>query len=296
MILYAKVTTSEILTKARTEGWALGAFNAGNLEIAKAIIEAAKIKQSPVIMETSVGEADHFGMKNFLSLVENFRQETGLTILTNFDHGPGLEECQTAIETGYNLVHFDGSELPYEENVKITKALVEQAHAKGILIEAELDKITGESKPHEEMAESVQAMNNYTDPQKAADFITQTGCDLLAVMVGNIHGVYQTPKKIDLERLRMIRQAVDKKNLPAGRQVLFSLHGGSTIGWEDIQSAIKLGVVKINVNTELRVAFRNTLENILKGSDEVAVYKIMMPVIAAVQKVVEDKIQLFKKS
>lgn len=292
------MTTSEILTKARTEGWALGAFNAGNLEIAKAIIQAAQNLQSSVIMETSAGEADHFGMKNFLSLVENFRKDSGVTILTNFDHGPGLEECQQAIEAGYNLVHFDGSKLPYEENIKITKALVEQAHqksegylggqahAKGVLIEAELDKITGESKPHEEMAESVQAINNYTDPQRAADFVTQTGCDLLAVFVGNIHGVYQTPKKLDLERLRMIRQAV-------GEKTFFSLHGGSTIVSEDIQAAIKLGVVKINVNTELRVAFRNTLENILKGSDEVAVYKIMTPVMAAVQKVVEEKIALF---
>ena len=280
------MTASEILTKARTEGWALGAFNAGNLEIAKAIVEAAKNLQSPVIMETSAGEAEHFGMKNFLSLAENFRQESGLTILTNFDHGPGLEECQQAIEAGYNLVHFDGSELLYEENVKITKALVEQAHAKGILIEAEIEKIVGESKPHEEVAESVQAMNNYTDPQKAADFITQTGCDLLAVFVGNIHGVYQTPKKLDLERLKMIRQTV-------GEKTFFSLHGGSTIMGEDIQAAIKMGVVKINVNTELRVAFRETLENILKGSDEVAVYKIMTPVMAAIQKVVEEKLALF---
>lgn len=280
------MTASEILTKAKTEGWALGAFNAGNLEIAKAIIEAAKNLQSPVIMETSAGEADHFGMKNFLGLVENFRQDLGLTILANFDHGPGLEECQLAIEAGYNLVHFDGSELPYEENVKITKALVEQAHAKGVLIEGEIEKIVGESKPHEEVAESVQAMNNYTDPQKAADFVTQTGCDLLAVFVGNIHGTYRTPKKLDLERLKMIRQAV-------GEKTFFSLHGGSTIVGEDIQAAIKLGVVKINVNTELRIAFRETLENVLRGSDEVAVYKIMTPVMAAVQKVVEEKIELF---
>jgi fructose-bisphosphate aldolase class II len=287
------MTALEILTKAKNEGWALGAFNAGNLEIAKAIVDAAKNLQSPVIMETSTGEADHFGMKNFLGIVKNFREDSGVTILTNFDHGPGLEECQTAIEAGYDLVHFDGSELPYEENVKITKALVEQAHAKGILIEAELDKITGESKPYEEMAESIQAMNNYTDPQKAADFVAQTGCDLLAVLVGNIHGVYRTPKKLDLERLNLIRQAVGGKTLPAGRQVFFSLHGGSTVGGEDIQAAIRLGVVKININTELRVAFRTTLENILKGSDEVAVYKIMTPVMAAVQKMVEEKLALF---
>jgi ketose-bisphosphate aldolase len=280
------MNSKEILVKAKNEGWALGAFNAGNIEILRGIVQAGEAKQAPFIVETSAGEASHFGMKNFLAVVENFRQETGLTILTNFDHGPGLEECQAAIGAGYNLVHFDGSDLPYEENVKITKALVEQAHPKGILIEGEIDKILGESQYHEELAESVQATANYTEPAKAADFIAQTGVDILAVFVGNIHGAYQGQKKLDLERLALIRQS-------AGSGVFFSLHGGSTIGEEDIRAAIRAGVVKINVNTELRLAYRQTLENVLRGSDEVAIYKIMPPVIAAVQKVVEEKIELF---
>ena len=278
------MTAQEILTKARSEGWALGAFNAGNIEILKAIVGAAQNQRSPVIIETSAGEAEHFGMKNFLTVVENFRQETNLPIFTNFDHGPGLEECQGAIETGYNLVHFDGSNLPYEENIKITKVLVDQAHQKGILVEGEIDKIVGESKYHEEVAESVQATGNYTEPQRAADFVGQTGVDILAVFVGNLHGTYKTPSKLDVERLKMIRQQVG---------CFFSLHGGSGLLAEDIKEVIKLGVVKININTELRLAFRQTLENVLRGSDEVAIYKIMPPVIAAVQKVVEEKIQLF---
>lgn len=278
------MTAQEILTKAKNEGWALGAFNAGNIEILKAIVGAAQNQRSSVIIETSAGEAEHFGMKNFLTVVENFRQETGLPILTNFDHGPGLEECQGAIEAGYNLVHFDGSNLPYEENIKITKALVDQAHQKGILVEGEIDKIVGESKYHEELAESVQATGNYTEPEKASDFISQAGVDILAVFVGNLHGTYKTPPKLDVERLKMIRQQVG---------CFFSLHGGSGLLAEDIKEVIKLGVVKININTELRLAFRQTLENVLRGSDEVAIYKIMPPVIAAVQKVVEEKIQLF---
>jgi fructose-bisphosphate aldolase class II len=275
--------TLEILTKAKNEGWALGAFNTGNLEITKGIVQAAQSQQAPLIMETSFGELQHFGLKNFLSVVENFRQETGLTILTNLDHGGGLEECQAAIEAGYNLVHFDGSNLPFEENIKITKALVEQAHPKGILIEAEIDKILGDSRNHEEEAESVQASGNYTDPQKAADFVSQTGCDILAVFIGNLHGTYQTPPKLDLERLKIIKDQV---------ACFFSLHGGSGLLAEDVKMAIKMGVVKVNVNTELRIAYRQTLENVLRGSDELAIYKIMPPVIAAVQKVVEEKIQL----
>lgn len=278
-----------ILRQAKNEGWGVGAFNAGNLEILQAIIQAGKVNQVPLIVETSMGEATHFGMKNFLDVVENFREETGLSIFTNFDHGPGLEECQTAIEAGYDLVHFDGSQLPYEENVKITKLLVEQAHRKGILVEGEIDRIIGDSTFHQELAESVQATASYTDPAKAADFVAQTGVDILAVLVGNIHGVYQGEKKLDLERLKMIREAV-------GEGVFFSLHGGSTISPEDIRAAIRLGVVKINVNTELRLAYRQTLENVLRGSEEVAIYKIMPPVIAAVQKVVEEKIEIFRGS
>lgn len=279
-------TAKEILTRAKNEGFALGAFNAGNVEIVKAIVQAAQSQQAPAIVETSAREADFFGQKNFLDVLDNFRQEINLPILTNFDHGPDLEECQKAIETGYSLVHFDGAELPYEENVKIAKAIVEQAHQKGILVEGEINKILGSSTPHPtEDAESIQASGNYTDPEKAADFVSQTGVDILAVFIGNLHGTYRHSPKLDLERLKLIA-----KKLPC----FLSLHGGSGLLEEDIKKAIRLGrIVKINVNTELRVAYRDTLENVLKGSEEVAIYKIMPPVIAAVQKVVEEKIQLF---
>jgi len=277
-------SAQEILEKAKNEGYALGAFNAGDLEIIQAIVQAAEGKQKPLIIETSAGEAEHFGIENFLDVVENFQQKTNLQILTNFDHGPGLEECQRVIEAGYNLIHFDGSNLPYEENVKITQALVEQAHQKGVLIEAEIDKIEGESRFSDETAESVQAIGSYTDPTKAANFVKQTGCDILSVFIGNLHGTYSTPPKLDLERLQMIHQQTS---------CFLSLHGGSGLLPEEIQKAIKLGVVKINVNTELRIAYKETLENVLKGSEEIAIYKIMPPVIAAVQKIVEEKIDLF---
>lgn len=279
------MTTLEVLAKAKNEGYALGAFNAGNMEVIKAIAQASLTQQAPLILETSAGEIEYLGMKNFLSVVDNYRQENNLQILTNLDHGPGLEECQNAIEKGYNLIHFDGSALPYEENVKITKILVEQAHAKGLLVEAEMDRIVGESKLHMEMPESIQAQNSYTDPEKAAAFVAATGCDLLAVFIGNLHGVYEQEPRLDLDRLGSIVQKVP---------CFLSLHGGSGLSAQDVQKAIEIGrIVKVNVNTELRMAYRSTLENVLRGSDEVALYKIMPPVIAAVQKVVEEKIQLF---
>lgn len=277
--------TKKILTKAQSSGVALGAFNAGNLELVKAVAAAAQSKNSSVILEVSSGEVQHFGMENFLAVVDNLRKKTGLPILTNLDHGPGLEECQAAIEAGFNLVHFDGSGLPLEENVKITKTLTEMAHPRGVLVEAEIDKIIGESIAHPKQEPgSFQAQGHYTDPVQATDFIRETGADLLAVFVGNLHGTYAGSEGLDLERLKLLA------NLPC----FLSLHGGSGVREDDIRRAIKDGlVVKINVNTELRVAFRETLENVLKGSDEVAVYKIMLPVMAAVQRVVEEKIDLF---
>lgn len=279
------IETRTILEKARKEGYALGAFNAGDLEIVKGVIQAGMEQASPLIVETSPGETKFFGPRNFDCVIENFKKETGLPILANLDHALGLEEAQEGVEAGFDLIHFDGSELPYEENVKITKMVVDQAHQKGLLVEGEIDKILGTSKPHPtEKAESLQASGSYTDPDKAAEFVSRTGVDLLAVFVGNLHGTYQEPPKLDLERLKKI----------AALPCFLSLHGGSGLLEEDVKKAIQVGrVVKINVNTELRVVYRETLENVLKGSEEVAIYKIMPPVIAAVQKVVEEKIQLF---
>lgn len=279
------LTAQKLFEKARQEGFAIGAFNAGNLEIVKAIVAAAKSQQSPVIIETSAGETEFFGPENFIDVIKNFRKQTGLPILTNLDHAPGLEEAEKGLTSGYDLINFDGSDLPYEENVKISKEVVRRAHEKGVLVEAEADKILGESRVYEEVAESVQATGTYTDPEKAVSFIEATKADTLAIFVGNLHGVYKTPPKLDFERLKLIAQ-----KLPC----FLSLHGGSGIEEEQIKQAIKIGkIVKINVNTELRMVYRETLENILKGSEEIAIYRLMPPVIAAVQKVVEEKIQLF---
>jgi tagatose 1,6-diphosphate aldolase GatY/KbaY len=157
---------------------------------------------------------------------------------------------------------------------------------RGILVEAEIDHITGSSVPQlETSVASIQKQGQYTDPETAAYFVRMTGVDILAAFVGNVHGAYKEPKTLDLDRLHQISQKT---------HCFLSLHGGSTIPAGAIKTAIKVGgIVKVNVNTELRMAFRNTLEKTLKTSDEVAVYKLMPPVIEAVQKVVEQKMKLF---
>lgn len=280
----SKVRT--IFEKARGEGFAIGAFNAANLETIKAIVAAATKLQSPVMIEASDGEVRYIGKKQLVALVRAFEQETGIPILLNLDHAPTKESVLEAIDAGFDFVHFDGSELPYEENVRITKELSDRAHEKGLLIEGEMDAIPGSSADHtKEQVKGYQDERLNTDPQKAKAFVSATGIDTFASFVGNAHGLYKGVKRIDLDRLHAIRLT-----LPA---CYLSLHGGSGIPEEDIRAAIKLGIVKINVNSELRVAYRRAFEASLASTSDVAIYKLMPPVIGAVQQVVEAKIQLF---
>lgn len=274
-----------LLQKARREGLAVGAFNAANIETLKAIIGAAKKLKSPVIIEASHGEVEYIGGENLVDLVKNAREEVNFPIYANLDHAPTVNDALKGIRLGFDLVHYDGSSLSFEENLKNTHRVVEVAHRKGVLVEAEIDHIQGSSAPHfqQDVAEA-QKGGEYTDPDQAAEFIKKTGADTLAAFIGNVHGVYRNPPQLDLDRLEKIAQKT---------HCFLSLHGGSGIPDDQVKQAIMLGIVKVNVNTELRIAYRQATEKALKDSDEVAIYKIMPPVIAAVQKVVETKIRLF---
>lgn len=272
--------------RAKREGFAIGAFNAANLETIKAIVQAGVSQKSPVIIEASDGEVSFIGKKQLVALVRIFEQESGIPILLNLDHAPTKTSVLDAIAAGFDYVHFDGSKLPYDENVRITKELADAAHVKGILIEGEMDAITGSSSDHTaERVAKYQDSRLYSDPEKAKAFVEATGVDTFASFIGNAHGLYQGEKRIDVERLRAINYA-----LPA---TFLSLHGGSGIPESDIKQAIQNGVVKINVNSELRIAYKKALREALVSSDEVAIYKLMPPVITAVQTIVEEKIQLF---
>jgi len=279
------MTSKELFQKAHDEGYAIGAFNAANLETLKAIAQAAGALKAPVIAESSHGETEFIEAANLVDVVRNLSEEFGVPMLINLDHSPSVEAAEEGIAAGYDLIHINASKLPYEENVAATKKIAAEAHAKGLLCEAELTPIGGTSAVHEEKAEDVVAQEKLTDPDQAEDFVGRTGIDTLAVSIGNVHGVYASEKHLDLDLLAKLR---------ARLSCFFSLHGGSTISEEQVRNAIKIGkIVKVNVNTELRLAYRKTLEETLKSSDEVAIYKIMPPVIAAVQKIIEAKITLF---
>ena len=290
------MTARDWFLKAQTGGWAIGAFNADNLDILKAICLAAKNKKSPVMVEFSPGEVDYFGLRNIVDLVKNAREEYRIPILLNLDHGRKVEDCLAAVNMGsstssgsssFDLIHFDGSDSELEENIHNTKKVVEAAHTKGLLVEGEIDKIPGASEIHDQDLDSELVKKSYTDPQKAAKFVSETGIDIFAAFFGNVHGTFPNQPDLDFDLLARIR-----KSLP---DTFLSLHGGSGIPADQVKQAIEVGkIVKVNVNTELRQAFRDALtEKLGEKPNEYAMYKVMPDVILSVAAVVESKIDIF---
>lgn len=277
------------LQKAKSEKFAIGAFNVGNLETFKAIAQAASNKKSPVIIESSPGETKWMEAENVVDIARNFSQEYGISILVNLDHAETLEQCQQGIEAGYDLIHFDGSKLPFEQNLETVKKIVELAHAKGLTVEGEIDHIGGSSTVHAGSASEEVAKVVMTDPQKAAQFVKESAVDIFAAFFGNVHGLYQGEgKNLDLDRLQRIAQATG---------IFLSLHGGSGIPDEQVKQAIEYGIVKVNINTEMRQAFKDTLDKVIhENPDEYAMYKIEGPVVEEIQKLVEQKIEVFGSS
>lgn len=292
-----------IFQKAQKEHYAIGQFNASNLEQIKAIVSASQKLRAPVIIGTSEGESSFIGLKQIEALVRSYREETGLPIFLNFDHGHSLEKIKEAIEAGYEMVHFDGSGLPCEENVRQTKKVVEyvkkcqmlKVKSQKLLVEGELGYLRGSSALHKEAAEIKE--DDLTKPDEALKFIEETDVDSLAVVIGNIHGIYAQMPKLNLERLKEIKEKIGPNGprpRPIGEKVFLVLHGGSGIPDEEIKKAIELGIIKINVNTELRAAWTQALKKSLtEQPEEIVPYKIMPLVVEAVQKIVEEKIKLF---
>jgi fructose-bisphosphate aldolase class II len=282
----------EILKRAQENKYAIGAFNFSTAEVLKAIVAAAQELKSPVIVATSEGEAEFIGFSEAAALASAWRHGTKLPIILNLDHGKSLASVKKAIEAGYNAIHFDGSGLSYEENLKQTETIVkyvreaEKNFGREIILEGELGYLRGSSALHQEALEI--KPEDLTSPEQAKDFIKKTGVDSLAIAIGNAHGVFtKGQERLNLERLAEIRQTV-------GDSVFLVLHGGSGLPPEDIKKAIELGIVKVNINTELRVAYKEGLEKELKEKpEETTPYKILEHSFEDVKKVVEEKIRLF---
>lgn len=273
--------------KAQREHWAIGQFNFSTLSQLKGIIGAAKKMRAPIILGTSEGESKFLGLEQAAALKNVFQKETDLAVFLNLDHGKSFEYLKKACDSGYEAVHFDGSEMPIEENIEKTKEIVKYAKKFGILVEGEVGVIgTETSKVYEEKFELKE--KDLTNPEEAEKYIKETEVDSLAVSIGTFHGISVRGgnPRIKLERLKEIKKRTGDKFLV--------LHGGSGTSEEDIKKAIELGIVKVNINTELRLAYTNTLKKVLEENPkEIRPYKHFPEVIEAVQKVVEEKIELF---
>ncbi|MDD3679002.1 MAG: class II fructose-bisphosphate aldolase [Patescibacteria group bacterium] len=277
------VNPVSLYKKARKHGFAIGAFNTSNAEITKAIIKTAERLGSPVIIETSENEMAHVGSEVMVAEITAIAKNTKIPVALHLDHGKSFESVREAIRAGYSSVHIDGSTLAFEENFKLTKAVVDLAHNNKVAVEGEVGHIEGNSSEHKLPFEIKK--ENLTDPGDAAFFVKKTKVDILAISIGNIHGLYETTPMLDFDRLEEISKSV---KLP------FSLHGGSGIPKNQIQKAIAFGITKINVNTEIRVAFkRGLLHEFDLRPDEVVPYKYLPAGSAAVEKVVESKIKIF---
>ena len=278
-----------LMERSRKGKFAVGAFNLDNQETLIAVARAAKAKNAPVLVEVSKGEVDAMGLENIRDLVDNYKAEYGVEMFINLDHSPTVQECKDAIDAGYEFIHIDISQANHdatnEEIVRETKKVVEYAKKTGALVESEQHYFAGSSNLHKEAIDYEEVRKTLSTPENAREFVAETGIDTFAAAIGNLHGKYPVPKKLDLELLQQIRDAIDCN---------ISLHGGSGTPGHYFEKAAKIGVSKININSDMRIAYRDTLEKVLADNeDEYAVVKLMGTVITEVQKVVESKIDMF---
>ena len=278
------VSVKEILADAKARSYAVGAFNLNNMEILQAIIRAAEAERSPVILQASQGGIKYAGLEYITAMAKAAAEMATVPVALNLDHGTSFEQVVRCIRHGFSAVMIDGSHYPFEENVAITKRVVEVAHPVGVSVEGELGRIGGtEDDIHVDEKDALLA-----DPDEVVSFVEQTQVDCLAVAIGTAHGVYRGTPKLDFERLSKINSLID---LP------LVLHGASGVSDEDIQKAIARGICKINIDTELRQAFSEAVRKKLADDpEEIDPRKILGPARDAMQEVVVRKMRLFGSS
>lgn len=290
-------TLRECIKEAEEKGIAIGHFNISNIEALHGIYNAVKKLsiesnyQIPVIIGVSEGEEEFIGRNEVAVLIKEIREKDNYPIFLNADHHYTFESVRAALEAGYDSAIIDAVKLPLEENITLTKRCVEYAkelgekESRNILIEAELGFIGQSSKLLEAIPEGV-SVATMTKPEDAKYFVEQTGINLLAPSVGNVHGMIKGGNpKLDIERIKDIKEACG---------VPLVLHGGSGISDEDFTNAIKAGISIIHINTEIRVAYKEALEKFLKENpSEVAPYKFLKSGVDAIEEVVYNRLKLF---
>ena len=297
------VTTKEMFEKSMEEGFAIGAFNINNMEIIQGIVDAAQKQNSPVILQASSGAIKYARIKYLMKMVEAAVEETNIPIAIHLDHGPDFETCKMCIDNGFTSVMIDGSKYSFEENVALTKKVVDYAHERGVVVEAELGQLAG----IEDDVNVSEEDAKYTDPDQAKEFVERTGCDSLAIAIGTSHGAYKFKGEARL-RMDILKQVKEKiPNTP------IVLHGASTVIPELVETcnsyggdipgakgvpdeilheASLSGVSKINVDTDLRLAFTGEIrKSLAENPSAFDPRKYLTPAREKITEVVENKIK-----
>ncbi len=250
------VSMTEMLKKAKTEGYAVGQFNINNLEFTQAILQASEEESSPVILGVSEGAGRYIGgFKTVVKIVEGLIEDYQITVpvAIHLDHGSSFDKCKEAIDAGFTSVMYDGSHHPFAENIELTKKVVDYAHSRGISVEAELGTVGGQED------DVIGAGIIYADAFECEELVKNTGVDCLAPALGSVHGPYKGEPKLGYKEMEEIGNVTG---------VPLVLHGGTGIPTKDIQKAISLGTAKINVNTENQIASAKTVRKVLAANPE----------------------------
>jgi fructose-bisphosphate aldolase, class II len=273
------VNTKEMLEKARAKGYAVGAFNASDLEMSRAIIDAAIEQESPVIIQTSEKAIDYAGLEEISAIMHSLAEKAPVPVAIHLDHGKSYERAKACLSIGYSSIMIDASRLTYDENIALVKKVIAIAHPKHATVEAELGVISGKE-------DYVKALESQlTDPDQAVEFVAKTKADSLAVSIGNAHGIPNTKEIFDIDRLEVISKKI---------AIPLVLHGASSTHPARIKRAIELGVAKINIDTDVRLAFNDDLRHFLSTHPDVYDPREMIGVAAeGVKRVVAHKMDLF---
>ena len=297
------VTTKEMLRKAYEGKYAIGAFNVNNMEIIQGIVEAAKEAKAPLILQVSAGARKYANSIYLRKLVEAALEDCPeLDIALHLDHGDSFELCKQCIDDGFTSVMIDGSHLPYEENVALTKKVVDYAHSKGVSVEAELGRLAGVEDAVNVSAEDA----TYTDPEQAKDFVTRTGCDSLAVAIGTSHGAYKFTgePRLDIPRLQKIQEllpgfpivlhgasSVIPEFVDLNNEFGGNIPGAKGVPEHLIREATEYGVCKVNIDSDLRLAMTGVIRRELaKDPSNFDPRKYLGPARDAIKEMVTHKI------
>jgi fructose-bisphosphate aldolase class II len=279
------VTTKEMLKEAQKGRYAVGAFNANNMEIIQAIVETAEEEKAPVILQASQGAIKYAGLDSIVAMVKVMAEKVNIPVALHLDHGTDYYQNIKCLRAGFTSLMYDGSKLPFDENVKMTKKVVEMAHACDIPVEAELGQIGKMGDSDEPGVALERVKESMAIPEEAVKFVELTEIDFLAAAVGTIHGCRTPFAKLDISRIERIRELTG---------VPLVLHGASGVNDDEVRKGIVAGICKINIDTRIRMIFTEKMSEIIKTNpEEIDPRKILGPAKDAAKEIIRDRIKVF---